>query len=90
MDNKNKDAIEILKLYRKRLTESPSNQLTKDIEAFDIAIKSLENQKTGKWIYKKFRGCIKPHCSNCGYGLDVLYHYDYCPNCGAYMKGENK
>lgn len=42
----NKEAIEILNQYRKRLTDSVSNQLDKDIEAFEIAIKNLENQKS--------------------------------------------
>lgn len=42
----NKEAIEILKLYRKRLTDSVSNQLDKDIEAFEMAIEALkENEK---------------------------------------------
>lgn len=40
------EAIEILKLYCKRLTDSVSNQLDKDIEAFEMAIEALkENEK---------------------------------------------
>ena len=37
-------------------------------------------QKTGRWI--------DDNCSECG---QYVYHGDarnYCPNCGAYMKGE--
>lgn len=45
-------------------------------------------RKIGHWMYNKVGGCIKLHCSNCGcdldakYHLDVLHHYDYCPDCG--------
>lgn len=38
-------------------------------------------QKTGQWI--------DDNCSECG---QYVYHGDannYCPNCGAYMKGKN-
>ena len=35
-------AIEILKAYRNQLSDSVSNHLDKDIEAFDMAIKALE------------------------------------------------
>lgn len=26
-------------------------------------------------------------CSNCGYLIDIREEFNYCPNCGAYMKG---
>lgn len=41
MDNEH--AIEIMKAYRDRLTSSCSNQLDSDIEAFNLAIKALED-----------------------------------------------
>lgn len=37
----NKEAIEILKLYKQRLDESCSNLLDRDKEALDLAIKAL-------------------------------------------------
>ena len=37
-----KEAIEIIKAYRDKLMNSPSNQLDGDIKAFEIAIRSLE------------------------------------------------
>jgi len=58
----NKEAIEILKLYRKRLIDSPSNLLDKDIKAFDIGIKSLEGQKTGHWNKTE----QTKYCPKCG------------------------
>lgn len=41
MDNKH--AKEIMEAYRDRLTSSCSNQLDSDIEAFNLAIKALED-----------------------------------------------
>ena len=73
----NKEAIEILKLYRKRLTDSISNQLDKDIEAFEIAIKNLENQKTGHWE-RKYNIYTLEHwykCSECDYCSDYKTPY---------------
>lgn len=32
---------------------------------------------------------IEPYCSVCGTGLDVIYHYKFCPECGADMRGES-
>ena len=50
-------------------------------------------QKTGKWIHdgKDFpHGLDWIHCSVCGkLGINVPADLtNYCPNCGAYMKGE--
>ena len=38
----NADAIEILKAYRQKLTNSVSNKLDSDIQAFDMAINALK------------------------------------------------
>lgn len=43
MDNEH--AKEIMKAYRDRLTSSCSNQLDSDIEAFNLAIKALEERE---------------------------------------------
>lgn len=40
----NKEAIEILRLYKQRLDDSCSNLLKYDKEAFDLAIKALEER----------------------------------------------
>ena len=76
----NQEAIEYMKAYRHRLTQSISNGLDKDIEAFDMAIKALEQEpKTGHWIDSS-NGWM---CSECN--KDNTYDTDYCPNCGAKM-----
>ena len=43
--------------------------------------------KTGHWIEREVRGDLALYCSECEAGLDVYYHYSFCPNCGAEMKG---
>lgn len=66
-------------------------------EALDLAIEALYNQdkfndlcdapiKTGHWIERLVRGSKVLYCSVCGNGIDVIYEYDYCPNCGAKME----
>ncbi len=45
-------------------------------------------QKRGEWIEKK----SMIYCSECANGFDRIYQADYnfCPNCGADMRGDNK
>lgn len=46
-------------------------------------------QKEGEWV-TKYVGNVATHvqCSNCGeYEGLRLQHINYCPNCGAKMKG---
>lgn len=45
-------------------------------------IKPLE-RKRGKWIYKPMKGQF---CSVCD--VQSVWKYNYCPNCGADMRGE--
>ena len=48
-------------------------------------------RKIGKWIYEE-DGIIHGHCSCCGfhaiYQETDVFGYDFCPNCGADMRGE--
>ena len=66
-------------------------------QALDMAIKALEQtgRKKGEWIDKKYRW-IKSismwwhsayKCSICG--ETGLKDWNYCPNCGADMRGES-
>lgn len=47
--------------------------------------------KRGKWSFKHPNGCY--YCSCCGKGIKIKYgeraaiQWDFCPNCGAMMKG---
>lgn len=52
---------------------------------------NMKERKTGRWIAPEDLICYK--CSACGmyanqgYGLDEPIFWDYCPNCGADMRG---
>ena len=71
----NKEAIEKLKKI---------SFMTGYKEALDLAIKALEEQPTGEWI----EGTLGYYCSRCGmYGW---FDDDFCPRCGAKMKGEEE
>lgn len=65
-----KEAIEILKAYRDKLSNSASNQLDKDIKAFDIAINSLEIDERYELEYGQTVICPS-------HGID-------CKDCPAY------
>lgn len=63
------------------------------IEAFDMAISALSENK-GEWIEKEvFDGDVAYECSECGElfclidGTPADNLYNFCPNCGARMKG---
>ena len=44
-------------------------------------------QKTGQWLINS--DGYYPYCSICKNEPQGRIMTDYCPNCGAYMKGEN-
>lgn len=59
-------------------------------EALDLAIKALEQQpKTGHWKeHDTTFGRNIYYCTACGRSIEILYKYDFCPNCGAKMEVE--
>ena len=50
-------------------------------EALDLAIKALEERSQGEWKLDS----LGAYCSECGTHPD--YSSNYCPNCGADMRG---
>lgn len=53
-------------------------------------------RKPGKWIHHKPFDCEHHNCNTCiecsccgtWFGADSYAQTNYCPNCGAYMRGE--
>ena len=101
----NKEAIEIIKMERDHcathnrdagMSEEYHKEMQNLVDAFNLAIKTLEGQPQGEWIATQVIGIsdITLTCSNCKDSFigenDIdtwksVYHY--CPSCGAKMKG---
>ena len=99
----NEEAITIIKQEFSEYNDTLSVYAKKRKEAFDMAIEALEQQpKTGHWIGHRDHcenlGVIPSGlgvyewCSNCDCSIDIREwqrnHYNFCPNCGADMRGE--
>lgn len=55
-------------------------------EALDLAIKALEEQRPqGKWLHPYITN-IACECSKCHLQLPITDYFNFCPNCGAYMR----
>ena len=63
-----------------------------EIINFINAEPAIEERKKGEWIKKEGDLCFRDVCSECGNKYVKLYphykHYNFCPNCGADMRGE--
>ncbi len=67
--------------------------------ALDMAIKALQDRPNGEWLQMEIidddMECgvndDATECSVCGYAFNSHYwaktYFNYCPNCGAKMKG---
>ena len=85
----NQEAIEVLKLNNPFMAGKDKENFSK---AIDKGIEALKNQKTGHWEYVQYDGNPKIgnyHCSVCRHIIIPFENQNYCPNCGAKMKGES-
>ena len=77
------DAISNLQYQTLRFEEGTEPYL-----ALKMAIKALQEQKIGKWIFGSTMGHSWMKCSECCKSQDgQTLCFTYCPNCGAKMKG---
>ena len=82
------DAADALEAAEQRIAE-----LSLDCEMFQQKCMELEAQKPkeGEWLGESDGYTWYGRCSICGYEFVIDSHYaenNYCPNCGARMKGE--
>ena len=76
-------------LHDDRLSWTPDS-----VEALQMAIDVLGQKKRGigKWVHRNDDYNDWLECSQCGYGSEGEVKYgentNYCPNCGADMRGE--
>lgn len=81
----NKEAIELLK---KATMFEPTLENRDYPEAFDLAIKALKERPTGEWEEPfEMNGKSYHKCNNCHVSSQLILIDNYCPNCGAKMKG---
>ena len=84
----NKEAIKYL-IPPFATSTNPSTEYLKQKEAYDLAIKALEERPQGKWVEKEETpASVSYYCSNCecaGLGVE-----NFCSWCGADMRGEEK
>ena len=80
-------AIEALEKFEKQCWEDMCfRPLMSDARVIIKGLPSVDpKHRTGRWVPNKHTDTVL--CSQCEkcYGDE----YNYCPNCGAYMKGEN-
>jgi len=65
------------------------NQWRMDVAAIKAVPSAEPERKKGRWID---RDHMPNHarCSECGFFDEWAYEYNYCPNCGADMRGEQE
>lgn len=78
---------------RRIYMDSTAHNIDLVLQAIDIAIKALEERPKGKWIesQEEFEDAFiifKHECSNC---KEITFGGgNFCPNCGADMRGEEE
>ena len=77
-----KDAINALAISQdfSGINAEKLNNLLSNIPSADVV-----ERKRGEWVYEFGKGA---HCSICGKGC--VWNFNYCPNCGADMRGNDK
>ena len=55
----------------------------------DMAIEALKDRPQGEWVDNGIEDSILSKCTVCGFDVGA-FTFNYCPNCGADMRGEEE
>lgn len=88
------DRQQAIDALMERFKRVPTNAIiAKDV--IENLPSTQSERKTGRWILWNYPGEECARCSACGEEYDQMDLYiggndypNYCPNCGAYMKGK--
>ena len=81
------DAIDAINAYLGLSAVSRTIQNMTSIQEILENLPSAEPRKKGKWIEIKYTFHHK--CSNCEWINNADSGYNFCPNCGADMRGDS-
>ena len=84
----NEEAIKLIQ----GIEEDGRNVTSEHIEALDLAIKALKERPQGEWIidghHIRCNRCYEYICNTDREGNEIPDNF--CPNCGAKMRGEEE
>lgn len=78
-------------IWYKSATHSALNDVNEDIKSLEPA--DVAPVVHGRWIEDEGEGYHGIHCSRCNFSIpygNVRMGYNFCPNCGAKMRGEQE
>lgn len=79
--------VEIAKLAN--MLENLTDDKDKQSVRFAInVIEGFEERPTGEWLKSDIPESLLAKCSICGFDCGA-YSHNFCPNCGADMRGED-
>ena len=90
--------VNAVEIYEQAVSELDHNKIT--LGEYEKRIEPLKrlfyDRPTGEWVEVEEYDCVCYQCDQCKSeyvlidGTPQDNDYNYCPHCGAYMKGENK
>ena len=87
------EAIAVLENERPACGEKVTYSEGEICEAYEMAIEALQERPKGRWIFNnRVHYVDECHCSLCGQVLSTYKgeRKNFCPNCGADMRGEEE